>query len=579
MRIKFYIFIFLLFTGFGSLFAQSFQWIKRGGSNENLGGDHESVYSMASDSERNYYVLSYVGMSDLDVADNPKSNYDSPTAPQDVVLASFSCDGTYRWSKVIGGIGDEYINSVVVDSQDNVYIAGTVGGCHPYPGTPSQPYSSRIDSDYFFNNSSSSCSLIFFAKFNKNGVLQYVKRPQLPNNLPLIYTRSWNFEMQNDFIYWYVWLPAGTYADGGLTNTNTTDPSTPYVLKYNLDGTFVSATQLGTLQTYSSFTINYYRNPYNGYYYATIIKVDPDSIFTINGQPIVNYAALVCYDNNGTFLWKRENTYNDAGTINFNDLAFDSQNNIYLAAYIFGLNMDSFLGFSTASVGAGFLMKINPSGTSALWVSYPTSGGAMPISIYNNGVEIAITGVTGGGPNLVWGSQTLTVPGANQGTDVMFARINSNTGACLSVHKIVSSDASEDYGEALIKDAAGDYVVGGRFMGGLYDVNSNATWNGGGDSDFFIAKFASQVCSPLSADSFEGETFSVYPNPVQDVCTVDVKESTSYRVYTLSGVLVKEGNLTASSTSIVMRDLTSGFYVLRLESINGQVTILKILKA
>src|SRR5574343_613934 len=174
-----------------------------------------------------------------------------------IVFSIFSCGGTYRWSKVIGGIGDEYINSVVVDSQDKVYIAGTVGGCHPYPRTPSQPYSSRIDSDYFFNNSSSSCSLIFFAKFNKNGVLQYVKRPQLPNNLPLIYTRSWNFEMQNDFIYWYVWLPAGTYADGGFTNNNTSSPYTPYGLKYNIDGTFVSTSQLGTLQTYSSFTINY----------------------------------------------------------------------------------------------------------------------------------------------------------------------------------------------------------------------------------------------------------------------------------------------------------------------------------
>ena len=357
MRIKFYIFIFLLFTGFGSLFAQSFQWIKRGGSNENLGGDYESVYSMASDSERNYYVLSYVGMSDLDVADNPKSNYDSPTAPQDVVLASFSCDGTYRWSKVIGGIGDENINSVVVDSQDNVYVGGSMSSCHPYPGTPSQPYPSRIDSDYFFNNSSSSCSLIFFAKFNKNGVLQYVKRPQLPTNLSLSSTYSVSFEMQNDLIYWYVWLPAGTYADGGLTNTNTTDPSTPYVLKYNLDGTFVSATQLGNAQNYANY-VKYYRNPYNGYYYATVVKVDPSSYFIINGQPIVNSAALVCYDNNGTFLWKRENTYNDPGTINFYDLASDSQNNIYIAGSLIGLNMDSFLGFSHSLINTpAFLMR------------------------------------------------------------------------------------------------------------------------------------------------------------------------------------------------------------------------------
>ena len=94
----------LLLASF-SAFSQSFQWIKRGGSNENVGTNlYESVYSIATDSERNYYTLSYVGMSDLDVDNNPKNNYDNPGySPTDVVLASFACDGTYRWSKVFGG--------------------------------------------------------------------------------------------------------------------------------------------------------------------------------------------------------------------------------------------------------------------------------------------------------------------------------------------------------------------------------------------------------------------------------------------------------------------------------------------
>ncbi|NHM02113.1 SBBP repeat-containing protein [Flavobacterium difficile] len=235
-----YITFFIAFT----TFSQSFQWMKRGGSNENLGIDYESVYSIATDSEKNYYTLSYVGMSGLDVDGNPKSNYDNPGfGPQDVVLASFACDGTYRWSKVFGGNGDETINSVVVDSQDNVYVGGKMQSCHPYPGTPSEPYPSQIDTEYFFSNSSSACTRIFYAKFNKNGVLQYVKRPQLPTSTlnATTYTASMNFQIQNDVIYWYLWLPPGTYADGAFTNSNS-DSYTPYVLKYNLDGTLISAT-------------------------------------------------------------------------------------------------------------------------------------------------------------------------------------------------------------------------------------------------------------------------------------------------------------------------------------------------
>ena len=84
-------------------YAQSFQWIKDGGSSENLGSnDYEQAYSIATDSQKNVYVLSKVGMSSLNIDGNPKTNYDDPSStPMDIVLASFSCDGTYRWSKII----------------------------------------------------------------------------------------------------------------------------------------------------------------------------------------------------------------------------------------------------------------------------------------------------------------------------------------------------------------------------------------------------------------------------------------------------------------------------------------------
>ena len=560
--------------------AQTVQWLKRGGSNENLGNYYESSYSIASDSEKNYYLLSYVGMSDLDVDGNPKTNFDNPTSPQDVVLASFACDGTYRWSKVFGGVNDENINSVIVDSQDNVYVGGWMGSCHPHPGTPENPYPSRIDSDYFFSNSSSACTRIFFAKFNKNGVLQYVKRPQIPNNLPAASTSSHSFEIHNYIIFWYVWLPPGTYADGGFTNNNSDEPYTPYVLQYNTDGTFISATQLGTLQTYASFKVKYYRNPYNGYHYATIKKGNSSSTFSINGQPIVNSVALVCYDNNGTFLWKRENTYSDANasTLNLNDLSFDTQNNIYIAGDIFGLNYDSFLGFSDSEFGTAFLMKTNPTATSYIWVSYPSTKNISSNAIYNNGSEIVLTGQVGGGGNLTWGSQTLTVPGANQGTDVLLAHINSTTGACINLNKIASNTPSTDFGAAITKDASGDYIVGGGFMGALYDVNNNAIWNGGGDSDFFIAKFATEPCSPLSNETFETNTIKVYPNPTRNILTVVVNENKNYELYTITGQIVKQGKLTTIDNTIAVQDLSKGYYLLRIGNENGNWQSIKILK-
>ena len=69
-------------------YAQSFQWIKDGGSAENLGSnDYEQVYSIATDSQKNVYVLSKVGMSSLNIDGNPKANYDDSGSPSnDIVL-------------------------------------------------------------------------------------------------------------------------------------------------------------------------------------------------------------------------------------------------------------------------------------------------------------------------------------------------------------------------------------------------------------------------------------------------------------------------------------------------------------
>ena len=67
--------------------------------------------------------------------------------------------------------------------------------------------------------------------------------------------------------------------------------------------------------------------------------------------------------------------------------------------------------------------------------------------------------------------------------------------------------------------------------------------NEGGDSDFFITKFSTQPCLPLTSESFEEVKINIYPNPVQNVFTVPVKENTNYKLYTITGVLVKEGSV------------------------------------
>ena len=577
MKIKF-LYIIVLVPIFS--FSQSFQWIKDGGSAENLGtNNYEQVYSIATDSEKNIYVLSKVGMSNLNVDGHPKTNYDYPSStPADVVLASFTCNGTYRWSKIIGGGNTEVISAVQVDSQDNVYIAGKMATCND--GSALQPYPGRIENDYAFTNSTTACNIIFLAKFNKFGVFQYIKRPQLPTTVSnaITYTATFNFQIHNDILYWFVWLPPGVYADGAFTNS-TTDTHTPFVLKYNLDGSFIGTTQLGTVQGIDSAIVKYYRNPNNGLYYMTYSRTQTSATFSINGQPVVNSAALVCYDNNGNLLWKRENNNNIPNNMEFYNLDFDSQNNIYIAGSMTGNNMNSFIGYSIVILNTpAFVMKVDATASNLIWGTHHGSVGNSGYgALVYNGSDVAFTGWCAG-TNFTWGSQSINVTATNEGQDVLLARFNSTTGACLSLNNIRSTVGSTDRGTALAVDASGDYIVGGGFAATLYDTNNSTVVNEGGTTDFFIAKFATQACSPLSTATFEEITIKVYPNPVVNEVTVPVEEDASYTLYSITGQTVKQGKLTKVNNSIGMHNLSKGYYLLKITNDNGNSQNFKVLK-
>ncbi len=114
-----------------SITAQEWQWAKRGGSTDNITESFtvlkEQVVSMVTDSDNNVYLLAPVGKNNLNVDGVPKTNYGNLNTV-DYMIASFSCTGAYRWSKVIGGGGNDndLMRNLVVDTDDNVYAVGFV---------------------------------------------------------------------------------------------------------------------------------------------------------------------------------------------------------------------------------------------------------------------------------------------------------------------------------------------------------------------------------------------------------------------------------------------------------------------
>lgn len=554
---------------------------KTGGSTDNLsntGGNRiEEVIDIVTDSQKNIYVLAPVGQTLLNIDGNPKTNYGDSSSKTDFTLSSFSCDGTYRWSKIIGGGGVEKVTNIQIDNQDNVYVAGRFTTC-------SSPYYARIDNDVVLNTyTSASCKTLFIAKYDTNGNLVWFKEPQalVTQAIATSQTGHRGFAIDaSGALNWLISIPSGTYADGAFVNSMS--GNNIFNFKYDANGNFISATHFD-IQLTSSFILNFkfYRNPYNGYFYVSSSK-DATATAVVGGQTVNGSGFIACFNELGQFQWKKEDTYTGASGLRFYDLAFDSSNNIFLSGQLLGQSNNTFLGLTVPeSINPPFLMKVSPTADTIFWSTYPpiSSGPYNYGAIALNGSEVAFTNSCAG-TNYTWGSQVLNASNISngEGIETLFARFNSSTGACLGLHKIPGNAGFDDQGTVLTVDVSGDYILGGGF-GGQLTINGTTLSNAGTQTDFFIAKFATSVCSPLSNEEFNLNEIKVYPNPVKDNLYWQGETGwTSYEVYSVLGQKVAEGKVLSGQNQINISHLTKGIYVLQCSDASGNVKAFKIAK-
>ncbi|WP_395054181.1 T9SS type A sorting domain-containing protein [Flavobacterium sp.] len=571
--------IFILFLISLNATAQSWQWGKRGGSTDNLnasGGTKEEVTHIVTDSQNNIYMISAVGKNGLDVDGNPKNYYGDPGSfiNDEIVLASFGCDGSYRWSKIIGGEGSDRVTGLKIDSQDNVYISGNFF-------LPSVDYPPRIDDDIIISQTPLDYSITFIAKFSNTGVFQWLKRPAPSSTTYTASTQVSPYDLYIDSqggVNWLVELNPGTYCDGQFVTTSSVKQT--YILKYDSNGNFISGLPLDMkFPTETTFNLKFNVNPYNGGYYISLYKISTAAtVFLIGGQSITNSAFLACFNNLGQFQWVRESSTPNPSRFKIYDISFDSNNNIYMGGTILGFNGVSFVGFSVPEqTQPQFVLKLNPTATTVIWSTYYTIFDNAyqygQIDLKNN--EVSLTGRCAG--TLTWGSQTVVAyNGINQGSQPLLARFNKDTGTCIGLHNIVNNLQTVDHGTALTVDSNGDYIMGGSF-GSQLNFTTNTINATGAQSDFFIAKFSTSVCS-LGVEDFKEQGLELAPNPVEKSVLVRTKENLNYELFTILGNKIKEGSLSELQNSIDVSDLAAGSYILKTTDNLGKVKSVKLLK-
>jgi hypothetical protein len=580
------------------LFCQSFQYINNGGGNNTLDSSNkEEIIDIVTDSQRNSYVISRISKDGVTLNGLPIMPHELNSVRNDIVLVSYNCDGTYRWHKVFGGGGNDYLSGVEVDSQDNVYVVGSFSQCsNPGPSNPYYSISSISDNNGFYftadpsNTLQNYCQLTFRAKFNNTGILQWFHYIHSPRDLYALGSAVFirNTYMVNDILYCLAIIPPGSYESDSFSNTNNSLPFLHYLLKYDTSGNFISATPFDLeLSNYTSAELRWYRNPYNGYYYALYLNNSSNNITVTAGGNNLDYTLpkIICFNEFGQYQWHRETT----GYATLNTMTFDNQNNIYVGGYPGSQILPgSFNGYSyTAGFdGNYFIMKCNSNITSYDWVTRYTTpgniGGYGQISSAILHYDSYNDKIIFGGQillNTTWGSQTISGPGANNSSDPLLARFDPSNGSCLGMHRILGTNGYQDAFTSIEQDIAGDLIVGGYMGLDLTDSYGNTSFTSGGNSDFFVTKFASQVCQPLSNESFDTNSIEIYPNPTKNIINIiNLTENCEYTIFNIMGSEVLSGNVSQDSNSIDLSELQSGYYILNLINSNGLNKTLKVIK-
>ncbi|MGA8180346.1 MAG: SBBP repeat-containing protein, partial [Desulfobacterales bacterium] len=128
------------------------------------GTDHDGGQSVAVDGSDNVYITGYFSGTDTDFDPGPAIDNHTAVGLEDIFLTRINADGSYDYTKTMGGTNRDYGRSVAVDSSGNVFITGSFQETVEFnPGGVSDSHTSAGLED------------IFLTKINADGSYGYTK--------------------------------------------------------------------------------------------------------------------------------------------------------------------------------------------------------------------------------------------------------------------------------------------------------------------------------------------------------------------------------------------------------------------
>src|SRR5690554_2529323 len=431
-------FFFLLCSFFSSAQTYEWQWAKSGGGTNQYGGEqqgnlhyfnNELIWDITIDEDNNYYFLASLSKGNTHIDGNPVTDYLDQVltnGASQVVIFSFTCEGTYRWSRPVGG-GEAKAYKLTLDNNGGVYIMFSILNL----ATEDSGYAFHFSEDdvlpYWNGNFDEQDALkrIFLLKYDtEDGDL--IWRKDIHGNVG---GSNWFHNINhlqidsNNVIHTVVGFKEGVHLDGQLTvpEPEENEVFKYYLLKFNhltgaLIGTPLFLPMGGTARDqlmsfrYDETLNRYYIAGWKPYGSGSGTEIFFNDITFGQQNSSTAYCFFISFNPNDLDdWWYKEITVSDEG-INgsmISGIEIDSNSDIYITGNYFIINNES-ASFGSHTFSSTpyhgtrpFILKMNPEGE-VQWSKVPdnqVSGGGTinssirPYDLTINGDEVAMATV------------------------------------------------------------------------------------------------------------------------------------------------------------------------------------------
>ena len=250
---------------------------------------------------------------------NLSTNSSTGMAMLDVFVSKLDNSGNFVWAKRIGGNGEDFGGSILLDNNQDVYVSGNFNGLTDF----------NPDVWVYFPVLSNGSMDHFMCKLDSSGEFVWVKHCGAQG----AYTEGFKSVIDTDgFLYTTGRFDGTTDFDPDTGNYNFTSVDMDiFIYKLDSTGNFVWAKQMSGnwVEFPRSIAIDTDRNIYATGEFGSTVDFDPDT-GTFNMTPF-NSSNLDIYivklDVDGNFIWANQigNTYHDM----VNDITVDGWKNVY----------------------------------------------------------------------------------------------------------------------------------------------------------------------------------------------------------------------------------------------------------